>query len=244
MRKIVGGLLVFLSVFYVASFGVVTGGVIGSLRVFNFFSLVFLAMFFIGIFLMVSGGTFDAIVVPTGDLGSDVLRAGKAADMYRRGKTGRIVISGARHPDAVLGKPQVDRIYDILRKGDVREEDISGKGGDGARNTIENVVKGYENLRGMKRVGVATYREHFTRFKMALDHAKKEGLIDKNLKIYRVDTPTRKFDKVYAMVADWKMRDDLSEGLEHQLKHPKEHPYLDFMKEKVLPRVKGLFGKG
>lgn len=188
--------IVFLAVsviLFIFSFRNVTGFAVGfgAVPISYFLSLIF---FVFGLVLFVSGRTLDAIIVPTGTYEADLERAEVAARAYRNGRTRKLIISGRRHDDAKLGMPQVDRIHAYLLEHGVKEEDIEKEYE--ARDTVDNVIYSSKFFPG-KRIGVATYRDHFNRFKLILKYSKKEGLIHKDVEFVPILTNEGIYDEVY-----------------------------------------------
>ena len=220
MKKLVGFLFICLSFVFLSWKFIITGAVVGFAEGhFPGFFILFLVFFIVGIFLLTSQRTLDAIILPTGNDFSGRLRTEKAIKTYARQKTRKIIISGRR---GKKGNSQADWMYDQLRKAGIREQDIERE--NRSVDTIENVLYSSKKFGGAKSIGVVTYPDHFRRFKIILDHAKKEGLVNKAVHFYRISTDESWLDRIYEMGSSWELRKSLRDGLKKYLHKGKPKP--------------------
>ena len=202
----------------------ITGGVINS----NFsFSLVQILglVFIIGAFvLFVKRHTLDAMIIPTGpSYEEDIERTKRALKEHEENKDSYFVISGALG-DKKLPKSQTENIYRELIKYGVKSSQIFIEGK--SRNTVENTVNSLEEIkkRGGKEVGIASYPGHLDRFKDIFERAQKEGIVDKDFKLYRLPTRTRKnetrrerlYEVLSGILHKYKLRHGVKEALKSE----------------------------
>ena len=194
----------------------ITGSVISDNLQSNFlYSHVFgLTFFIISLLIFASRKSLDAIIIPTGpskDVG--VERADRAAKEYQERGSKILLISGGSEED--LGNSQRYVIYKELRKYGIKPAEIRVEGQ--SRNTIENTLNSLKKLksRGAHEIGIASNPSHLDRFQYIVNRAKKEGIVDKNVKIYRLETHEDVGSKIYGFFANLINRYRLSNGIEN-----------------------------
>ncbi len=176
---------------------------------------IFGIVLFLIFFVLISRRKLDAIIIPTGPSHEiDRERASVAAKRYAHGKGVDYLIISGELGDKGLKKSQRVDIYRTLREygvkaGDIRIEDKS-------KNSLENLLYSLKKVKkkGVKRVGIASSPSHLDRFKDIFDAAKKQGLIDKNFRLYKIRTKESIKDRVYGLFSRLFYRYELSKGIE------------------------------
>lgn len=177
----------------------VTGDVISEIsQGQNIIYAISLAFFLISVFLFLVKPSLDAIVIPTGD----PIQKKRVKKAYEEGKenpnqiyliTGRI--------DQPIKKSEVYGIYEELRKHYIETSKIRIEGK--SVNTLENVLNSFEKLKkmGAREVGMVSYPRHLDRFEYIIKKAKKEGIIDKDFKVHRIETSQTLKEDIYGILA-------------------------------------------
>ncbi|HKZ33816.1 MAG TPA: hypothetical protein VJ142_01090 [Candidatus Nanoarchaeia archaeon] len=179
----------------------ISGGIIGintDVSISFIFGLVF---FILSTLVFASRQTLEAIIIPTGDLKEDRVRAETAKRSKGRLKDhGYLVISGHYPHGSLEGirRSQPYGIYKILRENnDVIPQDmlIEGQSHDTLENTLYSLKKikqraEKEGRTGPLDIGVATYHGHFRRFNEFHKKAVEKGLIGRDdFRLHEIPTP-------------------------------------------------------
>lgn len=176
----------------------------------NLVGLVFLVLSFV---IFVSRKSLDAIIIPTGpskEVG--VERADRAANEYESRGSKIILITGSYEPNTK--NSQRYAIYKELRKYGIKPSDIRVEGH--SKNTLENTLNSLKKLKrgGAHKIGIASNPSHLDRFQYIVNRAKKEGIVDKNVRLYRLETHEDIGSRTYGFFANLINRYKLSGGLE------------------------------
>ena len=128
------------------------------------------------------------------------------------------VISGAKEKCS-LKETQRYEIYRELRRHGIKPEEIILE--KKSRNTIENLMDSLELLKkkGARKIGISSNPSHLDRFETILHEAKKEGLIDKEIKIYRLRTDESFGESIYGFFAKLINQYKLREGIKNSKKY-------------------------
>jgi len=220
MKKIYGWLLLIISIicFLSSNLLTITGNVIGTNANGQHFKLIFGLVFFILSLLILTGKkSLDAIIIPTGpskEIGAK--RADRAGEEYKKVGSKILLISGG--PEKELKNSQRYAIYKELRKYDISPVEIRIEGK--SKNTIENVLYSIEKLKklGAYEIGIASEPSHLYRFEDIIKQGKKEGIIDKNIRIYELKTKETPGSFAYGMGAMILNKYRLRKGLEKAAK--------------------------
>ena len=202
------------SVFLLAAFVVlslphlnITGAVINEFKSGqSIISLLALVLFGISVFLLITRKSLDAIIIPLGDP-IEKKRVGRAIEEYNKemeedpkGKHAYFVISGERG-NVDLKDSERYMTYNELRKHDIKPSQmvIEGK----SYNTMENILNSLKEIkkRGGREVGIASYPWHLKRFDYIIGQAKKEGIVDKDFKIHRLETSETVKEEIYGILS-------------------------------------------
>lgn len=187
-----------------------TGATIGTFGKFSYLQIIGIAFFIISALIFVSRQTLDAIMIPTGNYKMDRERTDKA---YQEGKDkpGQIYLISGRI-DEPKKTSQVYEIYRRLRDYGIKLGNIKIEGK--SKNTLENVLFSLEKLKKMRAhdIGIASYPSHLDRFEDLIEAAKKEGLIDKDFRIHRLETGTSFRDWLYGILHRAIYRYELAHG--------------------------------
>lgn len=87
----------------------------------------------------------------------------------------------------------------------IREESYS-------QNTLQNILNSIPLLHG-KKIGIVSEPRQLDRVQIMIRKAKQQGLIDKDLEVYRIETPITLKEKIYEVPAGILERYRLSEGI-------------------------------
>lgn len=89
-----------------------------------------------------------------------------------------------------------------------------------SKNSLENLLNTIKKVKkkGAKSIGIASNPSHLDRYEDILKQAKKEGIVDKNFKIYRIETDESFADKFYGAISRLFYRYKLSSGLDEAKK--------------------------
>ncbi|MEX2017478.1 MAG: YdcF family protein [Candidatus Pacearchaeota archaeon] len=195
-----------------------TGNVINELSlgksIVNLLALVF---FIVSVFLFLARKSLDAIIIPLGDpvYKKRVKRAEKEYDEEveadPKGKHAYFVISGEQG-NVPLKDSERYMTYNELRKHGINPSQMMVEGS--SHNSMENILNSLERIKkkGGKDVGIASYPWHLERFNYIIDEAKKEGIVDKNFKIHRLETSETVKESVYGILAYLLERYNLRHG--------------------------------
>jgi|SRR3989344_527262 len=214
MNKKIGLIFLMISIilFIIPSISI-TGNIIAEKFLNNsYFFISGLIFLFISFLILASRQSLDAIIIPTGpsiEIGKE--RADIAAEAYKERQAKLLLISGK---DSAKKDSQRYAIYKELRRygikpGEIRIEHAS-------RDTIENILFSLKKIkeRGLRDIGIASNPSHLDRFEMIIERAKKEGIIDDNFKIYRLETKETFGESVYGFFANLFNRYKLRHGIE------------------------------
>jgi len=192
-----------------------TGNVIGGNYYFNptfFIGFVFLIISFV---IFVSRQRLDAILIPTSpSYEKDMERADAAAKEYLQGKGANYLIISGAIGEKKLSESQRKKIYDRLRNYRIQPSELRIEGE--SKNTLENLLNSLKKVKkhGAKRIGIASNPSHLDRYEDILRVAKREGIVDKDFKIYRIETSENFADKVYGFFSRLFYRYKLGRGIE------------------------------
>lgn len=222
MSKNKSGFLLFLIaiIFFIVSnpFNL-TGNVIGGgieMNIYFIIGIVFLVGSFIA---FVSRQGLDAIVIPTGgSYETDMARTDEAVKEYLTGKGAKqLIISGTLGGKKVSESQRAD-IYRRLRKYRIKPIEMGIEGE--SKNSLENLINTLKKVKkkGAKNIGIASNPSHLGRYEDILAQAKKEGLVDKDFKIHRLETDESFGDKIYGAISRLFYRYKLGSGIEEAKK--------------------------
>ena len=189
----------------------ITGAAIGTLQSFSYLHAIGFAFLLISILIFASKQTLDAIIIPTGpSFEIDKERTEKALEEYKREKGGVFMITG--RIDKPVKDSQVYKIYQHLRNSDIKPSQMIVEGK--SRNTIENVLFSLEKLKekSAKDVGISSNPSHLDRFEYIIQKAREEGIVNKNFRVHRLETPENLREKIYGFLANMKTRYELRLG--------------------------------
>ena len=196
-----------------------TGNVIGGGIEMNIYFVIGV-VFLIGSFVaFVSRQSLDAIVIPTGgSYETDMERTDEAVKEYLvKGNAKKLIISGTLGGKPVSESQRAD-IYRRLRKYRIKPIEMGIEGE--SKNSLENLLNTIKKVKkkGAKSIGIASNPSHLDRYEDILKQAKKEGIVDKNFKIYRIETDESFADKFYGAISRLFYRYKLSSGLDEAKK--------------------------
>ena len=195
-----------------------TGAFVGISYFKNSFPFLFgLVLFFISVFLFLHKVSLDAVIIPTAPSKEIVKRRAERASRERSNQM-VYVISGAKEKGS-LKETQRYEIYRELRRHGIKPEEIILE--KKSRNTIENLMDSLELLKkkGARKIGISSNPSHLDRFETILHEAKKEGLIDKEIKIYRLRTDESFGESIYGFFAKLINQYKLREGIKNSKKY-------------------------
>ena len=173
-------------IFFMVQFNFnLTGNVVGFNASFSYFRIIGIVTFLISILIFASRQTLDAIMIPTGQEENE--RVDRAYEEGKKNEDQIYLISGKI--DKPTKSSEVYKIYKRLRGYGIKPKDIKLEAK--SKNTLENVLLSLEKLKkmGAHDIGIASYPKHLDRFEDLIEEAKKEGIIDKNFKVHRLETP-------------------------------------------------------
>lgn len=204
-------LLIFSLIFLI--FGIkfnLTGNVI--LEYFNGKSLVLrvvgFILLFISILMLTGRRSLDAVIIPTGDLYERNIRRTKRGVEE---KAKYYLISGYLDKDKPIKESQITDIYTELRKYGIKPSEIKIE--NKSKNTLENAIYSLNKLKGLKRIGIVSYPEHLKRFEYIINKAKKEGLVDEDIKIIKIPTKQTLKEGIYGVLGNIKEKYKLKGGI-------------------------------
>jgi len=210
--------LIISAIFLLISFKpVITGGVVGLSSEFSYSYIISIVFFLASVLIFTSRQTLDAIMIPTGDYEADKQRTDRAIQEDKDAKEGHpekshqvYLISG--RIDKPIKTSQVNEIYKRLRSYGIKPKNIRIEGK--SKNTLENVLFSLEKLKkmGAHDVGIASYPLHLDRFEDLIKEAKKEGIIYKNFRVHRLETPEDLKQKLYGIIHRAIYRYELERG--------------------------------
>jgi uncharacterized SAM-binding protein YcdF (DUF218 family) len=216
MSKNKFGFLLFLiamGFFIIPSSFNMTGNIIGGGLELNFYFIIGF-VFLVGCFIVFAlRQSLDAIVIPTGGKYHNKQRTDAAAQEYLKRGAKKLIISGT-----LEGKPvsesQTAEIYKQLREYGIKPKDMGIESK--SKNTLENLLNVLEKLKekGAKSIGIASNPSHLDRYGYILEQAKKQGIVDKSFKIYRIETDESFRDKIYGFFSNLFYRYKLRSGLD------------------------------
>lgn len=197
-----------------------TGNVIGGGMEMNYLFVIGI-IFLIGSFVaFVSRQKLDAIVIPTGgSYETDMARTERAVKRYLPKEEGEdkgaknIIISGSLGGKEVSKSQRAD-IYRRLREYGIKPIEMGIEGE--SKNSLENLLNTIKKVKkkGAKRIGIVSNPSHLDRYQDILAAAKKEGLVDKDFKIDRIETKESFGEKAYGFASRLFYRYKLGKGLE------------------------------
>lgn len=222
----------------------ISGGVIGVSTDFSLSFIAGLVFFIFAIIIFASRQALDAIIIPTGTLEADILRAETAEKEKSRLKSGGwYVISGYYPHGDIKGtrESQDYRIYKHLREHGIipREMIVEGRAHDTLENTIYSLKKIKQKAEKKGRtetldIGITTYHGHFKRFKDFYEKAVKKGMIGKgDFRLHEIPTPETEEDRKYEasffrnLVHRFKLETmSRYRGKKGEIKHAEPNPFL------------------
>jgi uncharacterized SAM-binding protein YcdF (DUF218 family) len=210
--------LIISAIFLLISFKpTIIGAVVGISSEFSYSYIISIVFFLASVLIFASRQTLDAIMIPTGDYETDKQRTDRAIQEDKDVKEGHpkkshqvYLISG--RIDKPIKTSQVNEIYKRLRSYGIKPKNIRIEGK--SKNTLENVLFSLEKLKkmGVHDVGIASYPTHLDRFEDLIKEAKKEGIIYKNFRVHRLETPENLKQKLYGIIHQAVYRYELAHG--------------------------------
>ena len=178
------------------------------------FGVVFL---FISLFLFIQRTSLDAIIIPTAPSKEIAKRRAERASRERSNQM-IYVISGGKEKGS-LKETQRYEIYKELRRHGIKPGEIVLE--KKSKNTIENLMDSLELLKkkGARKIGISSNPSHLDRFETILHKAKKEGLVDKDVEIYRLGTEESFGESIYGFFAKLINQYKLREGIKNSKKY-------------------------
>jgi len=197
------------------------GGVIGVNSKISYFYLFSIGFFLASVLIFATRQTLDAIMIPTGSYKLDRERTDRAVKDDEAVKEDHpekshqiYLISGRidRDEKGSAKDSQVYGIYKRLREYGIKPVKIRIEGK--SKNTLENVLFSLEKLKkmGAHDIGIASYSTHLDRFEDLIKQAKKEGLIGKDFRVHRLETPEGLKEKLYGTIHRAVYRYELAHG--------------------------------
>lgn len=179
----------------------------------SYFYIFGIVLFTLSLLILISRQSLDAIIIPTGpsyEVGKE--RADRAGEEYKKRGSKILLISGREENSK--GNTQRKVIYEELRKYGIKPSQIKIE--QQSRDTLENVLFSIKKVRrfGGNDIGIASNPSHLDRFMQIINEGKREGIIDRNLRVYRLETRERLGETVYGLFANLLNRYKLRRGLE------------------------------
>ena len=179
--------------------------------------IIALVFFLVSVFLFLSKQSLDAIIIPLGDqiYKKRVKRAMKEYDEEverdPNGKPAYFVISGEQG-NVPLNKSERYITYNELREHGIKPSQMVVEGS--SHTSMENILNSLNRIKkkGGKNVGIASYPWHLERFDYIINEAKKEGIVDRDFKIHRLETSETPKESVYGILAYLLERYNLRNG--------------------------------
>lgn len=174
-------------------------------------------LLFVSLLFLTTRQSLDAILIPIGpSLRVDKERAHRAIEDYqqRKLKPKLIMISGRLEREGGARTSQRYRIYSELRGYGIKPSEIKIEGE--SENTLENVLfslKKIEKL-GARDIGIASNPSHLDRIEEIIKQGKKEGIINSNLHVYRLESQETAGSRVYGYLSGLLNRYRLRRGVE------------------------------
>jgi len=208
-------LIISIIILLISSITQITGNVISENfpNITNYLFIIGLTLLFLSYFILGHKKSLDAIIIPTGP-SNEIGRERAERAVKENEEIDYFLISGnINKPSNVKNRlkgSQQQSIYKELRNHGIKPSEmrIEGK----SKDTIENVLNSFEKLKksGAKDIGISSNPSHLDRFEEIIDRAKKEGIIDKDFRIYRLETKETPGMKLYGVLAnimnDYKLR--------------------------------------
>lgn len=195
-----------------------TGAFVGISYFKNSFPFLFgLVLLFVSVFLFLHKVSLDAIIIPTAPSKEIAKRRAERASRERNNQM-IYVISGAKEKGN-LNETQRYVIYKELRRHGIKPGEIVLE--KKSENTIENLMDSLELLKkkGARKIGISSNPSHLDRFETILHKAKKEGLVDKGIEIYRLRTEESFGESIYGFFAKLLNQYKLREGIKNSKKY-------------------------
>jgi len=197
------------SLFLLISFSPkISGGIIGINTNISLSFIAGLIFFVLALTFFVARQSLDVIIIPTGTLEADILRAETAEKEIGGLKPGGYFMISGYYPVGsakALKGSQDYRIYKHLRDHGISRERIRIEGG--SHDTLENTLYSLKKIKqrvekegreGPLDVGITTYPGHFKRFKDVYEKAVKKGMISKDdFRLHEIPTSETEADKRY-----------------------------------------------
>lgn len=180
---------------------------------YSYLQIIGLALFTLSILIFASRQSLDAIIIPTGpSLEEGKERADRAGREYKEHGAKVLIISGNQNTEE--DKRQRYGIYQELRKYGIEPKQIKIEGE--SKNTLENVIHSLQKIKklGGREVGIASNPSHLNRFEDIIKKGKEEGIIDKEIQVYRLETQETLGKSVYGFLANLWNRYKLRNGID------------------------------
>lgn len=137
--------------------------------------------------------------------------ADSAVLQFKKTHAQRIIVSGGKTP--ALDKKynfSCDVAYERIIKKGIKKDKIVRECK--SRDSIENILFSTRLFLG-KRIGIVGYNSHLKRFDKIIDTAKKQGLLSKQLKFYKIKINELLIEKIYEIPASLFTSIDLNSKL-------------------------------
>ena len=179
---------------------------------FYFFGLVFLIISFI---LFAAKDSLDAILILGAQKEEESKkRVDRAIKAYEQRGAKYFIITGG----AVSGVPPEYKYASQILEKYLREANIPPskiRADTKSQNTLDDLLNALKKFKG-KKMGVVSGPGHLDRFELIERRAKEGGLMDKEIKIYRLETHETFLEKAYEVPASFlarlKLRDGIKKG--------------------------------
>ncbi len=168
-------------------------------------------------------GQLEAVIIPTGNSTESERRARKAVQEHEKFPK-KVIVSGSRED---LGC-QYRNIYEILREGGVKDDEIEVNY---ANNTLENVLNSLKKLDG--HVKIVSNKTHLSRFRNDINYLKRpiipqgdeEYALPEDLDVDYIPVGSETMaEKIYGVIALFNERYRLSKGVENALNMGRKDP--------------------
>ena len=183
----------------------------------NIIYIISLAFFLVSVFFFIARKSLDAIIIPTGKEREDEQRTSRGLKEYKERGSKYFVISGNIDEKNNLRESQTYGIYKQLREHDIKPSQmiIEGK----ARDSIQNILYSLKKIKdkGGREVGIVSYPLHLERFNEIVKRGKKEGLIDEDFNIHRIETDQSIKQGIYGILAEILQEYRLRHGIKKSL---------------------------
>lgn len=191
-----------------------TGNVVDGNYSFNPLFLTGFVFLLLSFLIFVSRQKLDAILIPTSfSPEKDIERTDAAAKEYLQGKGADYMIISGALGGKKLSESQRAKIYERLRGYRIKPSEMRIEGE--SKNSLENLINSLKKIKdkGAKRLGIASNPSHLDRYGDILRAAKREGIVDRGFKLYRIETSESFTDKLYGFFSRLFYRYKLSKGI-------------------------------